>query len=188
MTGNERVLQALSDGRWHTHLELYGLGVVLHSRISELRSPKGGGHNILMRRESGYDMERRVRTTTYWYRLMPPAALEGDAPAAASPSSAAPSSSRAALDTSGSGETAAGAVSGGCPEHPPSVVSYGLPALTLDDIGVDQALRDANAESPEMLTEVGDDGEPIGKRLTLDENRARLAELQQSLFGDRQAA
>jgi len=37
MTHNERVLRLLSDGRPHTHHELYDLHVVAHSRISDLR-------------------------------------------------------------------------------------------------------------------------------------------------------
>jgi hypothetical protein len=37
MTHNERVLRLLSDGKPHTHHELYGLLVVAHSRVSDLR-------------------------------------------------------------------------------------------------------------------------------------------------------
>jgi hypothetical protein len=37
-THDDRVLELLSDGRPHSHLEIYRLGVVGHSRISSLRS------------------------------------------------------------------------------------------------------------------------------------------------------
>ena len=37
MTHNERVLALLSDGKPHTHHEIYGLFVIGHSRISDLR-------------------------------------------------------------------------------------------------------------------------------------------------------
>lgn len=57
MTGCERVLHALSDGEWHDHLSLYRLGVVLHSRISDLRKR---GHHIETRRNGDH----------YLYRLL----------------------------------------------------------------------------------------------------------------------
>lgn len=47
-THNERVLQLLSDGKPHTHTELYGLHVIAHSRISDLRKK---GHKIISWRE-----------------------------------------------------------------------------------------------------------------------------------------
>lgn len=37
-THNERVLLLLSDGKPHTHTEIYALGVVAHSRVSALRA------------------------------------------------------------------------------------------------------------------------------------------------------
>lgn len=37
MTHNERVLRLLSDGKPHSHHEIYALYVVGHSRISDLR-------------------------------------------------------------------------------------------------------------------------------------------------------
>lgn len=37
MTHNEKVLALLSDGKPHTHHEIYGLYVIGHSRISDLR-------------------------------------------------------------------------------------------------------------------------------------------------------
>lgn len=48
LTHNQRVLRLLSDGRPHLHHELYALGVIAHSRVSDLRRQ---GHNILMWRE-----------------------------------------------------------------------------------------------------------------------------------------
>lgn len=58
MTHNERVLALLSDGEPHSHRELYGLYVIAHSRISDLRKR---GHSISMWRE-GDD---------YMYQLCP---------------------------------------------------------------------------------------------------------------------
>jgi len=37
VTHAEKVLQLLSDGKPHTHMEGYRLGVMLHSRVSDLR-------------------------------------------------------------------------------------------------------------------------------------------------------
>ena len=37
MTHNEKVLALLSDGKPHTHHEIYGLYVIGHSRIADLR-------------------------------------------------------------------------------------------------------------------------------------------------------
>lgn len=43
MTHAERILELLNDGQPHSHLELYALGTVAHSRISDLRKK---GHLI----------------------------------------------------------------------------------------------------------------------------------------------
>lgn len=48
MTHNEKVLELLSDGQPHTHHEIYGLYVVGHSRIADLRKR---GHVIEAWRE-----------------------------------------------------------------------------------------------------------------------------------------
>jgi len=40
VTHKQRVLDLLKDGRPHSHHELYGLGCVAHSRISDLRRYK----------------------------------------------------------------------------------------------------------------------------------------------------
>lgn len=52
MTHCERVLELLSDGREHSHHELYALNVVAHSRVAELRKR---GHKIEQRRVAGDD-------------------------------------------------------------------------------------------------------------------------------------
>lgn len=54
----DRILEILSDRRWHSHHEFYGW-CVLHSRISELRRR---GHTIRTRRDG----------SLYLYRLDPP--------------------------------------------------------------------------------------------------------------------
>lgn len=48
LTHNEKVLALLSDGQPHTHHEIYGLYVIGHSRISDLRKR---GHVIESWRE-----------------------------------------------------------------------------------------------------------------------------------------
>jgi hypothetical protein len=48
MTHSDRVLDLLADGEPHSHRELYGLYVIVHSRISDLRKR---GHTIECWRE-----------------------------------------------------------------------------------------------------------------------------------------
>jgi hypothetical protein len=74
VTHNELVLQLLSDGEPHTHLELYDLRVIAHSRVAALRKQ---GHVIECWRDAGL----------HWYRLVllndgRPAALPPSAPPA----------------------------------------------------------------------------------------------------------
>lgn len=59
MTHNERVLELLSDGRPHTHHELYGLHVVAHSRVSDLR-------------KQGFDIRQWRDGDSYLYLLVKP--------------------------------------------------------------------------------------------------------------------
>lgn len=60
---NQRILEVLSDRRWHTHHELYAIGCVAHSRLAELRSR---GHEIEQRRQV-------VSGAQVWeYRLVAP--------------------------------------------------------------------------------------------------------------------
>lgn len=56
MTHNERVLRLLSDGKPHSHHELYDLRVIAHSRVADLRAK---GHEIRSWRDGDL----------YWYRL-----------------------------------------------------------------------------------------------------------------------
>ena len=70
MTHKQRVLQLLSDGKPHSHHELYGLGCVAHSRISDLR-------------RDGHTIEQWRNGDLYLYRL-----VLGEAPEP--PSSCAP--------------------------------------------------------------------------------------------------
>jgi hypothetical protein len=63
LTHNAKVLALLSDGRPHSHLEVYDLRVVCHSRVSALRKL---GHKIECSREG----------SLYWYTLLPQAAPE----------------------------------------------------------------------------------------------------------------
>ena len=67
MTHNERVLGLLSDGKPHTHHEGYALGVILHSRVADLRKR---GHVIRAWREDD----------TYFYQLdsTPLTKVDGD--------------------------------------------------------------------------------------------------------------
>ena len=83
MTHNEKVLALLSDGKPHTHHEIYGLFVIGHSRIADLRKR---GHVI----ESWRDGD------DYLYQLCPegpsvPEGSDSEPSAADSPPSSASS-------------------------------------------------------------------------------------------------
>lgn len=56
MTHNERVLELLRDGQPHSHHELYALGVIAHSRVSDLR-------------RRGYAIQQWRDGELYLYRL-----------------------------------------------------------------------------------------------------------------------
>lgn len=88
MSHKARVLELLSDGRPHGHMEGYRLGVMLHSRVADLRKD---GHTIECWHENG----------GYWYRLAleatdPP--LLGDGRITGSVASSAPDMAAAAED------------------------------------------------------------------------------------------
>lgn len=53
----DRVLDLLADGRWHSHMEGYQLGVILHSRVADLRRR---GHRIDCRRDGDLYLYRLV--------------------------------------------------------------------------------------------------------------------------------
>jgi hypothetical protein len=72
MTHKQRVLRLLSDHKPHTHHELYQLGCVAHSRISDLRKD---GHRILQWRENDL----------YLYRLESNVLESGPAPLSVTP-------------------------------------------------------------------------------------------------------
>lgn len=72
MTHKQRVLELLRDGRPHTHHELYALGCVAHSRISDLRRD---GHRIEQWRDGD----------NYVYRLLSAVTESSKAQAAGSP-------------------------------------------------------------------------------------------------------
>lgn len=59
LTHDEKVLRLLSDGRAHTHHELYALHVVAHSRVASLRAK---GHQIDAWRDGDDYMYRLVGT------------------------------------------------------------------------------------------------------------------------------
>jgi hypothetical protein len=50
VTHCDQLLQVLSDGRPHDHRQLYALGMIVHSRIADLRKR---GHDITHWREDG---------------------------------------------------------------------------------------------------------------------------------------
>lgn len=56
MTHCDRLLAALADRRWHGHRELYALGMIVHSRVADLR-------------RKGYQVEQRRDGDDYLYRL-----------------------------------------------------------------------------------------------------------------------
>lgn len=65
-THKQRVLELLSDGKPHTHHELYRLGVIAHSRVADLRRD---GHHIDCWRDGDDSL----------YQLQPAAMLFGAA-------------------------------------------------------------------------------------------------------------
>lgn len=67
MIDKERLLELLSDGKPHSHKECYRLGVMAHSRASDLR---GDGYIINTWREG----------KLYWYQLVgvPPSAEDAE--------------------------------------------------------------------------------------------------------------
>ena len=70
-THTERVLHLLSDGRPHTHRELYDLHVVAHSRVADLRRR---GHEIETWREGTDYLYRLIPTTTEGAGVVTPSA------------------------------------------------------------------------------------------------------------------
>jgi hypothetical protein len=50
VTHCDQLLQVLSDGRPHDHRQLYALGMIVHSRVADLRKR---GHSITHWREDG---------------------------------------------------------------------------------------------------------------------------------------
>jgi hypothetical protein len=59
VTHAEKILELLSDGQPHSHHELYALGCVAHSRVSDLRAK---GYAIDCWREGDLSMYRLVAT------------------------------------------------------------------------------------------------------------------------------
>ncbi len=76
VTGTARLLELLSDGKPHTARECYALGVMVHSRVADLRKR---GHVIRCESIPG-----KTGADGYQYRLEP---LEGAATTPAAPSS-----------------------------------------------------------------------------------------------------
>ena len=114
VTHAERILRVLRDGKPHTHLELYALGTVAHSRISDLRAR---GHVIEAWRDGDL----------YLYRLIcEPSLSDPESPAWETPSIA---------SSPGSGSLSEVARVGGVlsPEPPSSAIS-----LTLFDLPVER--------------------------------------------------
>jgi len=62
-TDADRLLAVLADGRPHNHLELYGLNMIVHSRVADLRKR---GHDVQTWREN------HPNGTRYWYQLAAP--------------------------------------------------------------------------------------------------------------------
>lgn len=155
MNDCDRLLAVLKDGGFHSHSELYGLGMIVHSRIADLRAR---GLNIVCRRQSDWNATKRRRETTYFYALIAPALdSETNAPTLAVPRGVSESS----------------AASG--PDSPPPV-SPAEP--TLEEYGIHRAVAELNAAFPGMLVPARD------AMLSLAENRQRLEQLKADLFGE----
>lgn len=57
MTHCDRLLEELSDGEWHPHTSLYRLGMIVHSRVADLR-------------RKGYVIETERDGDLHLYRLV----------------------------------------------------------------------------------------------------------------------
>jgi biotin operon repressor len=74
MSGTQRLLDRLSDGKFHSHDTLYrDLGVMVHSRVADLRRK---GYVIHVRRQ----WDKHQRRNYWYYRLASnePSALPGE--------------------------------------------------------------------------------------------------------------
>lgn len=81
MSHKQRILDLLRDGKPHTHHELYALGCVAHSRISDLRSD---GYTIECWRDRDDSVYQLVGTLAGIGPSSPePAAALGPVPASA---------------------------------------------------------------------------------------------------------
>lgn len=69
LTDTDRLLAVLADGRPHNHLELYGLNMIVHSRVADLRKR---GHDVRSWRESHPNGPR------YWYELVGAPLTDGE--------------------------------------------------------------------------------------------------------------
>lgn len=72
MTHCERVLALLSDGREHSHHELYALNVVAHSRVADLRRK---GYEITHRREGDTSVYQLVSSPEQTPQAQEPSVL-----------------------------------------------------------------------------------------------------------------
>lgn len=165
MSQTSRVLAVLKDGNPHSIEEIHERAgsMRLNSRIAELRTR---GHNIVCIRHREWDNARKREQVQYQYRLVS-SALDSGAAAAAPDSSA---------DVGNAAVTSSAALAGEHAEASLSPRDTRAPALSLDDYGIDRAISEANADTPGLLVEPD-------APLTMDEQRRRLVELQQSLFG-----
>lgn len=124
MTDCDRLLAVLQDGRPHSHSELYGLGMIVHSRVADLRAK---GHNITCTKQRDYVDHGRPHFS-YWYQLVGSLdAAEGEGLAAAFPA----------------GEALI--------RSPASRLSAASNEPTLEEYGIARAVRELNAEFPGML-------------------------------------
>lgn len=80
MTHCDRLLDVLSDGNEHDHLELYRLGMIVHSRVADLRKR---GYLIEHRREQHTSFYRLVGRLDDAHREPQPGLLAGSAPSLA---------------------------------------------------------------------------------------------------------
>jgi hypothetical protein len=61
----DRLLDALADGQPKSHLELYGLGIMVHSRIADLRA-RGYTFSVYSKLEGPIGRKERL----YYYKLL----------------------------------------------------------------------------------------------------------------------
>lgn len=168
------ISEVLRDGDWHSIQEIHAIvgPCRLNSRIAELRSR---GHNIICHRETTHH-DRGRPVVVYRYRLI--GSLDAGEPrdAYGRPAGTGAAASKSLGASPASSESVGDLAKRALLTRDTPTPSEPVRSLSLDEYGVEREVREANEEFPGLLVE---EETP----LSVAENRERLAELQQVLWG-----